>query len=514
MIKRYAAIYIGSDKCEMIVGQRGKGAVNILDRANYPIDFGRQSFSQGRIDITSVYGLCRIIGAYLETARGYAVEAVDILATSAIREADNRMYVLEQIKGATGYEVRLLEQEEEIGMIYKYAMLQCEPLLTEDFMTDGVLLASIANGHTSSAILKNGIIDFYQVQKLGYLRLREMFSFMEAKAENSEGLMEEYFGISLQETVGELKTRKIPHMIVAAYEAPRLARLCGLEGKSSFHEVSRAVFDALYQEIRGLSPNQLVRKYPFLDRNSAEILKHSLIFYLKLLDDTKIEGLTLVSLNICDAMVQARLGITKEQHLKNWIGDCALALVKKMGKRYGVDQAHSAAVEKLAGKIFDSLKKRCGLGKKERSLMTLAVWLMDMGRFVSLGRGDDINHVLVEHSDIIGLSEEDKRLVGAILDGLRIDKFDDLHLDSRLSPSHQMAAAKLVAILKLAVALDKSHQQKISRIQCRLDGTEFIVTVRSTENIQLEAYFFGLCLESMEAVFGLQARLVIKRDKI
>ena len=33
MIKRYGVIYIGSNKCELVVGQRGKGGVNILDRA-------------------------------------------------------------------------------------------------------------------------------------------------------------------------------------------------------------------------------------------------------------------------------------------------------------------------------------------------------------------------------------------------------------------------------------------------------------------------------------------------
>ncbi|MDO4288673.1 MAG: exopolyphosphatase [Eubacterium sp.] len=514
MIKRYAAIFIGSDKCEIIVGQRGKGTVNILDRANYPIDFGYQSFNQRRIDITSVYSLCRILNTYIEIARGYDVESVDILFTSTLREAKNRRYVLEQIKSSTGCEVRLLEQEEEIGMIYKYAMLKCAPLFTEDFLAEGILLASIANGHTSSAILKEGIIDFYQVQKLGYLRLREMFSFMEARAENSEGLMEAYFGVSLKETVAELKDRKIPHMIVVAREAEGMAKLCGLEDKKPYHKISRGAFDALYQEIRGLSPNQLARKYPFLDKNSAEIIKHSLIFYLKLLDDTKIEGLILVHLNVCDAMVQAKLGITREQGLKEWLDDCTLALVRRMGQRYGVDQAHSAAVEKLAGKIFDSLKKRFNLGRRERTLMTLAVWLMDMGRFVSQGRGDAINHVLVAHSDIIGLSEADKRIVGAILDGLRVEPFDETRLEKDLSAKQQIMAAKLIVILKLAVALDKSHQQKISRIQCRVEGTTFIVTARSTENIQLEAYFFDACLGSIAEVFGLQARLIIKREKI
>lgn len=48
MIKRFSVIYIGSSKCELIIGQRGKGTINILDRVSYPIRFGSQSFTKDR----------------------------------------------------------------------------------------------------------------------------------------------------------------------------------------------------------------------------------------------------------------------------------------------------------------------------------------------------------------------------------------------------------------------------------------------------------------------------------
>jgi exopolyphosphatase/guanosine-5'-triphosphate,3'-diphosphate pyrophosphatase len=44
MIKRYAVISIGSTRCELIVGQRGKSGVNILDRAMFPLELGAQIF--------------------------------------------------------------------------------------------------------------------------------------------------------------------------------------------------------------------------------------------------------------------------------------------------------------------------------------------------------------------------------------------------------------------------------------------------------------------------------------
>ena len=62
--------------------------------------------------------------------------------------------------------------------------------------------------------------------------------------------------------------------------------------------------------------------------------------------------------------------------------------------------------------------------------------------------------------------------------------------------------------------LDKSHKQKISKIQCRIEEREFIITAVTSKNVQLESYFFNTSKLAMRKVFGLKPVLKIKREKI
>lgn len=59
-----------------------------------------------------------------------------------------------------------------------------------------------------------------------------------------------------------------------------------------------------------------------------------------------------------------------------------------------------------------------------------------------------------------------------------------------MTAEEQLAISCLTAILKLATALDKSHG-KISKIQCRIEEREFIITAVTSKNVQLESYFFN-----------------------
>ena len=126
MIKRFSVIYIGSIRCELIVGQRGKGCIKILDRAMFPINFGSQSFTKGEISFKSVYALCQTINEYIEMSKTYGVESIKIFGTTALREARNRLYILEQIKINTGgYEVEILDKEDNaLSAFFKYVNLK------------------------------------------------------------------------------------------------------------------------------------------------------------------------------------------------------------------------------------------------------------------------------------------------------------------------------------------------------------------------------------------------------
>ncbi|MDR1766705.1 MAG: exopolyphosphatase [Lachnospiraceae bacterium] len=71
--------------------------------------------------------------------------------------------------------------------------------------------------------------------------------------------------------------------------------------------------------------------------------------------------------------------------------------------------------------------------------------------------------------------------------------------------------AKLVAMLRLANALDKSHRQKLTDCTVKVKKDELVITTPYDGNIELEKYAVGLQADFFEEIFGVRPILRQKR---
>lgn len=513
MIKRFSVIYIGSSKCELIIGQRGKGSINILDRAMYPINFGSQSFTKGEISFKSVYALCQIINEYIIMSETYAVEAIKIVGTTALREAKNRLYILEQIKINTGgYEVEILEKEEETHLIYRHMLLKCEDAF--DILADNTgyqMIAAISSGNVSVALLKNGIIDYYQTAELGYLKMKEILKAIEENTERFEVLLLEFITMNTQDIAENIKKRKIKKMLVSSHEVDVIAQLCGYTQRQVYYEINAKIFGELCKTAGNLTVNQLMKKYPLLHQIEAETFNHTLILYLKLLTDTGVESFLLTPMSIGDALLNFEFQVTKNHQLLQWIEKGTYESAKAIGKKYHTSQPHAEFVEMISLKIFDALKKHHQLGKRERQLLSVLCYMMEVGNFIDHKNYWIQSRTILETTDLIGVTVREKEIMGKVAEAVKIQFMVVEENVYSSVDGEQLLVAKLAAILKVAVALDKSYQQKILTLKCHLKEEKLIIEVTTEKNIQLEEYFFKSSRYTMENVYGIKPTLKIKR---
>lgn len=513
MIKRFSVIYIGSSRCELIIGQRGKGCINILDRAIYPISFGSQSFAKGEISFKSAYALCQTIKDYIEMSNAYAVESIKIFGTTALREAKNQLYILEQIRINTGgYEVEILEKEEEIHLIYRHMVLKCNPAfnITGDD-TEEQMLAAISSGNVSVALLKNGVIDYHQTAELGYLKMKEILKSIEENSERFETLLTEFISTYTQNIVENIKKREIKRLFISSHEVGVIAQLCGFTEQKEYYVVNAGEFRKLWKSTADLTANQLMKKNPFLDQYEAETLNHTLALYLKLLVETGVETVVLIPMMIGDAYLDFEFQVTKKQQLLEWIDEGSYYSAKAIGVKYHTNPNHSEFIEKISLKIFDSLKKYHQLGKRERQLLSIVCYLLEVGTFINRKNYQIQSCNIIETTEIVGVTQKEKDLMGKVAEAVRVSFIaieESIYLKN---DQEQLVVAKLAAILKLAIALDKSSQQKIQKLQCRLKEEKLLIEVTTAKNFQLEEHFFKVSRNTMEAVYGIKPILKIKR---
>jgi len=115
-----AAIDVGSHALRMKLGElRANGDFKEIESFRKVAALGHDTFTNSKISFESVDKVCTILKAFNNTMNDYSVKNYKALATSAIREASNKEYIIDQIRLMTGIEVEVIDNSEEQYLTHK-----------------------------------------------------------------------------------------------------------------------------------------------------------------------------------------------------------------------------------------------------------------------------------------------------------------------------------------------------------------------------------------------------------
>ena len=182
-----------------------------------------------------------------------------------------------------------------------------------------------------------------------------------------------------------------------------------------------------------------------------------------------------------------------------------ISLFHTIGSRYLYDKKHAQQVERLSLIIFDKIAKAYGMGEHERLLLRATCILHDIGKYICMRSHSIYTYQLIMSTDIIGLSEKDKKIVAlaSYYHANRLfDKTNTLapQVEKELVP----VVAKLAAIVRLADALDRSYMQKIHSCSVTMKDNKLKVLAASKEDLTLEIWTFDDKSTFFEEVFGIE----------
>lgn len=127
-----AVIDIGTTSIRMAIAEIGEaGDVRPLTTLTQAVNLGRDTFTKGVIEKSTIEDCVRVLRSYKRVLAEYRIERPDQLravATSAVREAQNRLAFLDRIYTATGISVSPID-ESEVGRI---TYLGVQPLIKLD----------------------------------------------------------------------------------------------------------------------------------------------------------------------------------------------------------------------------------------------------------------------------------------------------------------------------------------------------------------------------------------------
>jgi exopolyphosphatase/guanosine-5'-triphosphate,3'-diphosphate pyrophosphatase len=146
---------------------------------------------------------------------------------------------------------------------------------------------------------------------------------------------------------------------------------------------------------------------------------------------------------------------------------------------------------------------------RERLLLVAGALLHDVGDFVRYDGHHKHGYYLVLHSDIMGLSPDERAIVANLVRYHRKSAPDLAHPNFReLAKDARSTVRSLAAILRIADALDREHKGKVQDVHASVGKTRVRLKVDGAEDRELEEWTVTHKSELFREVFALDVVLV------
>lgn len=171
MKMNYAAIDIGSNAVRLLIKSIGEENEQRLFTKELllrvPLRLGEEVFSAGKISKEKAKQLLRLIKAFRQLMKIYAIDDYRACATSAIRDASNGKEVIRQIVRKTGIQIDIINGEEEARLVYDNHI---ENLLDKD---KNYIYVDVGGGSTEISLINQGELKSSRSYNIGTIRLLE-----------------------------------------------------------------------------------------------------------------------------------------------------------------------------------------------------------------------------------------------------------------------------------------------------------------------------------------------------
>jgi exopolyphosphatase/guanosine-5'-triphosphate,3'-diphosphate pyrophosphatase len=164
--RRVAVIDIGSNSTRLLVADVEDGRVSPIERRSTVTRLGRGVDLSGRLATEAIEAACGAVDPYVATVRETGVEAVDAIATSAVRDAENGSAFIAELRERFALSARVLDGEEEARLTYMGATSETAPEVP-------TLVIDIGGGSTEMIVGEGRQIEFHTSLQAGVVRHSE-----------------------------------------------------------------------------------------------------------------------------------------------------------------------------------------------------------------------------------------------------------------------------------------------------------------------------------------------------
>jgi exopolyphosphatase / guanosine-5'-triphosphate,3'-diphosphate pyrophosphatase len=403
-------------------------------------------------------------------ANGLSADAVDAIATSAIRDASNQREFLRRATDTTGLRIEVLSDTEEAFYGYVAA-------INTSTLEDGVVL-DIGGGSMQLVQVVDRRAREMVSFPLGAVRLTEHYLSGSGPAKKKELARVRAHVRGALETIPWIRglgpTHPHSRMVGIGGAVRNLAAAAqhaadGLDIGVQGFTITRDAMGELVQTLASLPADER-GEVPGIKPGRGDIILAAAVTLQTVLELGGFDGIEATEAGLREGVFLGRTLLADQP--EPLFDDVREAAVRNLAIQYEADMAHSAHVAQLALQMHDSLvagglfKPRSG----ERELLWAASMLHDVGMTISYDDHHKHSHYLIVSAELPGFDPRERALIAQISRYHRkgVPKLGEVAVLAHDGDEDLLERCSV--ILRLAEHLERGRDQSVSEVRLRPNG--------------------------------------------
>jgi exopolyphosphatase/guanosine-5'-triphosphate,3'-diphosphate pyrophosphatase len=497
---KIAVIDIGSNSLRMQISEIKNGVFEIVEDFKEMLRLGDDVFNTGYISENSIDRLVNILTEIKAICLAKSVQKIRTIATASFREAKNAEDVIKAVKAKIDIDIEIIDgnYEAKLGFIGVKSNFDIE--------SSKVLITDIGGGSAEFVIAEKGKIKFYESTPLGCNKLLHLY-FKNNPPKEEEIIA---FKNDIYKALHSIPIdRTIEHIICLGGTINNISFIKNNRSASKTRYTDRKFLKGFLRNITKKTIQERINSIKNLEPKRADIILPAAIFIDKILDIAGKSGFYTLSGGL-------RSGLTIETINKMGIvldfqktkSNLRLSRLMDIGKKFNFEKKHAVWVKKLALIIFEKTKNLHNLGEKEKRVLEAAALLHDIGNYISYSKHHKHSYYLVKNSDFIGYSQEEIELIANIARYHRKSLPKSTHENFIILKNEEQNLVKILSgILRIADALDRTHESKIKDIEIEIKKDKIYFNLKHSVDVLAEIMAFSRKKELFEKTFKLKAEI-------
>jgi exopolyphosphatase/guanosine-5'-triphosphate,3'-diphosphate pyrophosphatase len=470
-----AFIDIGTNSIRLLVVRiRTDGSFAVQSRQKETVRLGEGEFAEESIiQPEPMERAVMVARRFRDMAVAFGATEIIAIATSATREAGNRVRFLGRLRREALLEVHPISGREEARLIY-LGVARALHLAGKK-----ALFIDIGGGSTEIAVGDGGDPVYVDSLKLGGIRLTNLLPGGRGSAPVSRKVLREMKGLvgdTIVRTVESVKREMVDLAVGSSGTIENLGEIAMKNvpeaGQVSGSTLTLGQLRSIITLLSGMGLEER-RKVPGINPERADIIIPGAVILETFMERIGLERIGISRRSLQDGLLEDYLARNAHGSDLHGMGVRERSVLR-LARSCGVDEGHARSTRALSLQLFDSARVigLHDLGERERDLLGFAALLHDTGKFISFSNHHEHSYYVVRNADLLGFDDTELAILANVVRVHR-KKFEGKRMQDRgdLVGGSRRIIRILGILLRLAEGLDRSHAGLVREVRLT-DGDE------------------------------------------